>query len=284
MEAGDLKRYWTDELRWGWQPQSRLTFDFLREAAEFVGTGSVLDAGAGHQRYRPFFARGLYLSQEHPAGVEFKQMQGVTYDFLSPIDERIPLRDDSLDAIISTSVLEHVRHPERFLAEALRVLKPGGRLFVHVPFAYPEHEVPYDFQRPTRYGLQAWLADAGFARVDVRPDSSSTATVLSFLRSAFGQDTLGERTPEFKASPLRALGKWARTRPLAMLGKLALLSLSLPAILWLELMGRLLDRGPHAASGFPIGWLCVAVKGGEHLPRPQSKEDFLRERTAAASG
>lgn len=47
--------------------------------------------------------------------------------------EAIPYPDDSFDIVYSSNVLEHVGDPAAVLDEALRVLKPGGRLLVVVP-------------------------------------------------------------------------------------------------------------------------------------------------------
>ena len=42
--------------------------------------------------------------------------------------ERLPFADGSFDAVVSASVFHYVRRPEVALAEARRVLRPGGRL------------------------------------------------------------------------------------------------------------------------------------------------------------
>src|SRR5262249_21926719 len=65
--------------------------------------------------------------------------------------DALPFADDSFDAVICSEVLEHTRHAETVVAELRRVCKPGGLLYVTSPFAFPEHGVPYDFQRLTRY-------------------------------------------------------------------------------------------------------------------------------------
>ena len=41
------------------------------------------------------------------------------------------------------------------------MLAPGGRLLLTVPFLYPIHDDPYDFQRYTRNGLKVVLERAG---------------------------------------------------------------------------------------------------------------------------
>lgn len=48
-------------------------------------------------------------------------------EYLFPVDvEAMPLSDGSFDRVISFAVLEHVRNPEKAVAEIARVLTPGG--------------------------------------------------------------------------------------------------------------------------------------------------------------
>jgi predicted SAM-dependent methyltransferase len=46
-------------------------------------------------------------------------MQDVNYDLVGPIDEGIPLKDNSVDGILSSSVLEDLRYPEKFFSKPL---------------------------------------------------------------------------------------------------------------------------------------------------------------------
>jgi SAM-dependent methyltransferase len=64
-------------------------------------------------------------------------------------------------------VLEHVDNAEYAVSEIARVLKPGGRLLITVPFLYPEHEAPYDFWRTTHHGLRSVLERHGLVVRDV---------------------------------------------------------------------------------------------------------------------
>jgi phosphatidylethanolamine/phosphatidyl-N-methylethanolamine N-methyltransferase len=77
-------------------------------------------------------------------GVTFRQMDGLQLD----------LPDGSFDAAILHMVLEVIPDPERCLAEAARVLKPGGRLAVFDKF------LP-DGARPS------WLRRAALALLDL---------------------------------------------------------------------------------------------------------------------
>ncbi len=239
-----LWEYFSKELRWGTGIVARLTFDFMVSAQQFSLGRPILDAGAGHQRFRPFFDECVYLSQEHPAGIEFKNMQGIEYDLVSPLDEHIPLKDGSIACVINTSVLEHVRRPEAFLAEAHRVLQPGGRIYIQVPFAYCEHEKPYDFQRPTRHGLEAWLGDAGFKKFSVLPSSSAVYGASWYLPHALAKE-LNARLAFAQRDELQAVVKAA-----------------------LEAARALTDDYIDVATVMPVGWTAVAEKEGQLPARP----------------
>lgn len=50
----------------------------------------------------------------------------------------LPFADHCFDVIICSEVLEHIHGYQQLLVEILRVLKPGGKLAVSVPRAWPE--------------------------------------------------------------------------------------------------------------------------------------------------
>ncbi|MGC4121949.1 MAG: methyltransferase domain-containing protein [Myxococcales bacterium] len=87
--------------------------------------------------------------------------------------EALPLDDASLDAALIILVLHHLSDPARALAEAARVLKPGGRLVVMD--MQPHDRAEYRAQMGHVWlGFEAaqierWLTEAGFEAPRVRP-------------------------------------------------------------------------------------------------------------------
>lgn len=47
---------------------------------------------------------------------------------------RLPFLDNSIDALVFSEILEHLNEPEKAIKEASRVLKPGGRMIISVPY------------------------------------------------------------------------------------------------------------------------------------------------------
>lgn len=78
--------------------------------------------------------------------------------------ETLPLPTDSVDAIVCESLLEHVPRPQNIVDEMYRVLRPGGGMYIVIPFVYPFHASPNDFQRWSVTGLRE-LIKAGTVEV-----------------------------------------------------------------------------------------------------------------------
>jgi uncharacterized protein YbaR (Trm112 family) len=64
----------------------------------------------------------------------------------------LPFEDESFDAVIADSVLEHVCDPQRCVDEFVRVISVGGYIMAVTPFLQPVHMRAYDFTRFTYLG------------------------------------------------------------------------------------------------------------------------------------
>lgn len=87
--------------------------------------------------------------------------------FLAFDGVRIPLADGAVDAILCRQVLEHAERPRELLAEAARVLRPGGLLGGSTSQLEPYHS--RSTANPTPYGLARLLEDAGLEVAELRP-------------------------------------------------------------------------------------------------------------------
>lgn len=72
------------------------------------------------------------------SGADFvREPVGVPEDFeyrLADLNaEPLPFNDDAFDLVVASHVIEHVKDPIGLIADCVRVLRPGGRLYVEAP-------------------------------------------------------------------------------------------------------------------------------------------------------
>jgi SAM-dependent methyltransferase len=154
----------------------------------------------------------------------------------------LPIRDESVDTIVCTGVLEHISDPDKAVKEMYRVLKLGGRVFLEIPFMQTVHAAPMDFYRWTPEGLGQlmsafeileWYVVAGPASALAWQIQETMAMLFSFHNEVLYK--IGLRIFGWLATPFS----------------------------WLD---SVLERNPmawHAASGFAL--LAMKSPPGEEI-------------------
>ncbi|NPA44137.1 MAG: methyltransferase domain-containing protein [Chlorobi bacterium] len=72
------------------------------------------------------------------------------------------IETESINVINAIELFEHVEKINLGIKECYRVLKPNGKLIISVPFLFPVHADPYDFQRWTNTKWINELKNVGF--------------------------------------------------------------------------------------------------------------------------
>ncbi len=153
---------------------------FVADVATHTPPGaSVLDVGAGDAPYRELFKHVNYMTSDW---AESMHPGATAADVIAPADA-LPLEDETFQLVVCTEVLEHVPEPSAALSEFFRLLQPGGRLALTVPFVWELHELPHDYYRYTEPGLRYLLGKAGFANVEITARSDGFTTLAQLLRN-----------------------------------------------------------------------------------------------------
>lgn len=117
---------------------------------------TILDYGCGTSPYKNLFNNVVrrYIRVDIDRSLDA--------DFLVSEDEKVPLKENSIDLILSTQVLEHIQHPDFYLSECMRLLKRSGLLLLSTHGLWPYHAYPSDYHRWTKSGLENEIKSQGF--------------------------------------------------------------------------------------------------------------------------
>ena len=183
---------------------------------EYPHSALVLDVGAGAGRvFRYLELQGF----ENAVGLDFSlpSLRRLRVHGTNPLiwgnNLRLPLATGAFDLVISTGVAHHTSDPHRAIEECLRVLAPGGRLYLRVynrqSAYYCAHRTygaamrALDARAPTRrpgdflgFGLYKWMRSTLFSRREL-PDH--------LLRAKYGNLFLKHQVYFFTAGEIESL-------------------------------------------------------------------------------
>jgi SAM-dependent methyltransferase len=124
--------------------------------------GPVLEVGSKEYGSTTSF-RGFYAGAEY-IGVDMAEGSGV--DVVVDLTESIgTLREGHFALAICCSVLEHARKPWLFADNLTRLLRPGGRLYISVPWVWRYHPYPDDYFRFSQRGVRSLFEEFTWSNV-----------------------------------------------------------------------------------------------------------------------
>jgi len=162
--------------------------EFLKKHFEDLieGADSVLDIGGGLRIDR---GRSNRVDSRQQWARNLLKARGMAYRVLDYVDtynpdivgdiQELPLPDESEKAIVCLSVLEHVENPFKAASELYRVLAPGAKCLIYVPFLFYYHaEKGYygDYWRFTEDSLR--LLFRPFTELHIQPTRGPIETLI----------------------------------------------------------------------------------------------------------
>ncbi|MDF1504529.1 metalloregulator ArsR/SmtB family transcription factor [Roseisolibacter sp. H3M3-2] len=191
----------------------RLRVELFGARADVLGLLALLDdalvvgdlgcgTGAAAEALAPFVHRVIAVdrSQEMLALARLRLDGRANVELREGDLEALPLEDGELDAALVALVLHHLADPAAVLAEAARVLRPGGRLLVVDMLPHDREvyrlEMGHAWLGFDRETLERWVCAAGFERLRFVP---------------VPPDPAGKGPPLFAASARRAVAAAAPT-------------------------------------------------------------------------
>lgn len=201
--------------------------------AGLVGAGGrVLDIGAADRWLQAHLGSEVqYVALDYPATGQV--LYGARPDVFADA-ACLPFADGTFGAVACLEVLEHVRMPDQVLAEIARVLRPDGVAYLSMPFLYPIHDAPHDYQRWTPHG---WRRSAELAGLEIR----AMQPTCNALQAA------GLLTCLALAEPMQSGSRW---RLVPCLPVLMLLIPLVNLVFWV--MAKLWPSSKAMASGYQL--------------------------------
>ena len=138
-------------LQYDWLMGDHNQLVYLKQVMPKV-EGPVLEVGSKEygstSSFRSFYPGNEYIGVDMAEGPGVDVVVDLTQGFA-------PLPENHFALAICCSVLEHVRKPWLFAANLTRVVRPGGHVYMSVPWVWRYHAYPDDYFRFSQQGVRA---------------------------------------------------------------------------------------------------------------------------------
>jgi len=107
--------------------------------------GNVLDLGSKSQNSSYY----EYIKIDDNCKITYTDLKPGSGVTVVDVQEKLPFDDNSFDMVLAFHLFEHVYNYSTSVAEIFRILKPGGKFIISMPFMYKYHADPDDYYRFT---------------------------------------------------------------------------------------------------------------------------------------
>lgn len=166
-----------------------LVADCYAEALPIHARGHLLDLGCGtvplYGTYRDYVTEVTCVDWGNSLH------QNVHLDRECDLTAPLPFANARFDTILLSDVLEHLPDPKLCWSEAARLLAPGGKFILNVPFYYQVHEEPHDYYRYTEFALRRFASDAGFEVLELKAIGGAPEILTDLLAKLLAKTWFG---------------------------------------------------------------------------------------------
>ena len=152
-----------------------------RLAQEPALNGLTVDLGGGG---KPSY---LSILKINGSFVNIDKIKEANPTIVGDIEQTFPIASASVDNALLFNTLEHVYSHQHVISEMRRILKPGGRGIVFVPFLFPIHTheteqfLVDDYFRYSESSLRRIFESAGFSDIKIEPVGGAFLVIAEYL-------------------------------------------------------------------------------------------------------
>ncbi|MDH4199236.1 MAG: class I SAM-dependent methyltransferase [Spirochaetia bacterium] len=163
---------------WNKKPSLRAIYsDYYRRIVNQCIKGRSLEIGGGTGNLKD------YLGEVISTDIVLNSWLDAAVDAHS-----LPFKNESFGNIVGVDILHHIERPHRFLAEAERVLQPGGRIIFVEPAITPASWAFYNFAHPEPVDMSVNPLEDGSLDPNRKPFDSNQA-IPSLLFAKYRKQT-----------------------------------------------------------------------------------------------
>ena len=172
--------------------------------------GVLADLGCGNAPMYMFYKK--YVERVICADWERSLHKNKFIDIKCDLSQKLPLENKSVDTIILSDVLEHVYNPDNLFCEMYRILKKGGVVLLNTPFAYLEHEIPFDFNRFTYFYYKEKAIEYGFSALLIEKVGGEKEVLADMIGKYMNRRFIYKKIHLAKYINILAYKRWKKER------------------------------------------------------------------------